>query len=56
MTVTPSPELKALLAEFCRIQREKYGPDWKAVLAKEMADKTAPVVEGLLKGMRPDDK
>jgi len=56
MTVTPSPELKALIKEFCQIQREKYGPDWKAILAKEMADKSAPVVEGLLKVMRPDGK
>jgi hypothetical protein len=45
----PSPEVKKIIGEFCRIQREKYGEDWKKILAKEMAAKTTPVLEALLK-------
>lgn len=41
----PSPEVKAIIGEFCRIQREKYGPNWKRILAEEMAAKTAPVLQ-----------
>ena len=44
-----SPEVKAIIREFCRIQREKYGPDWKKILAKEMAGKSAPFIEAFLK-------
>lgn len=43
--LAPSPEVKALLGEFCRIQREKHGEDWKRILAEEMAAKTAPVLQ-----------
>lgn len=47
-----SPEAKAYIAEFVRIQREKYGEDWKKILAAEMAAKTAPVMEAFLKLQR----
>jgi hypothetical protein len=45
----PSPEVKKILGEFCRIQREKYGDDWKAIPAKEMSAKTTPFLQALLK-------
>lgn len=35
-----SAEVKALLKGWCRMQEEKYGEDWKNILAKDMADKT----------------
>jgi hypothetical protein len=44
-----SPEVRTMLREFCKIQREKYGPDWKRILAKEMTEKTAPYVDAILK-------
>ncbi len=44
----PSPEVKAMIRNFCQIQHEKYGPDWKQILAKEMAEKATPVLEKLL--------
>jgi len=47
-----SPEVKKILGEFCRIQREKYGSDWKAILAKEMVDKSRPFLEALLKSQK----
>ncbi|WP_439398690.1 hypothetical protein ACRQ5Q_15085 [Bradyrhizobium sp. PMVTL-01] len=40
--------MKALIGEFCRIQREKYGPDWKRILAEEMAAKSTPVLQKLI--------
>lgn len=43
-----SPEVKQMISKFVQIQRLKYGPDWKNILAAEMAAKTAPVVEKLL--------
>jgi len=49
----PSPEVRAILKQFCDIQREKYGPDWKRILAKEMTEKTAPVIDKLLSLGRP---
>ncbi|MGF7008105.1 hypothetical protein [Aminobacter sp. BE322] len=48
MKTEPSPEVKAILAEFVKKQRAKYGPDWKEKLAAEMAEKAAPVVTALL--------
>lgn len=45
----PSEEVKAVIREFVRVQRERYGENWKDVLAAEMAAKTAPVVDMLLK-------
>lgn len=50
-SLQPSPEVKALLKEWCKMQEEKYGPDWKKVLAKEMAAKTVEKMtqDGLLK-------
>ncbi len=46
------PEAKFILGEFCRIQREKYGPDWKRKLAEEMSAKTTPIIQALLAGHR----
>lgn len=48
MATPPSPEVKAIIGEFCRIQREKYGPDWKRILAEEMAAQTRPFLEKVL--------
>lgn len=45
----PSPEVKKILGEFCRLQREKYGPDWKRVLAGEMAEQAKPGIEAILR-------
>lgn len=45
----PSPEVRAMLAEFARINREKYGENWKEIVAKEIAERTAPVLSALLK-------
>lgn len=44
-----TPEVRAVLKTFCDIQREKYGPDWKAKLSAEMAAQTAPFIEALFK-------
>ncbi len=48
----PSPEVRAILKEFCKKQEEKYGPDWKKILAAEMAEKTTPVLLALQKLMK----
>jgi hypothetical protein len=48
MRPEPSPEVRAILKEFCRLQREKYGPEWTRILAKEMAEKTAPYAHAIL--------
>lgn len=45
----PSPEVKKIIGEFVRVNREKYGDDWKKILAKEMADQSRPFLEALLK-------
>lgn len=44
---TPSPEVRALVTKFVRIQRAKYGEDWPKHLAREMAEETAPVIRAL---------
>ena len=49
MASPPSTEVKKIVGEFVRIQSEKYGPDWKKIIAKEMADQTRPFLEALLK-------
>ena len=48
---TPSPEVKALLREFCEIQRAKYGENWKEILSKEMAKNTTDALKraGIIK-------
>lgn len=46
---TPSPEAKKILKEWCKLQEQKYGPDWKNKLAKYMADRTVPFMQALLK-------
>jgi hypothetical protein len=43
----PSPEVKAIMKEWCEMQRQKYGPDWKRILAKEMTEQTMPLIEKL---------
>jgi hypothetical protein len=48
----PSPEVKAILKEWCDMQREKYGPDWKNILAKEMSERTGPVIDALLQATK----
>jgi hypothetical protein len=45
----PSPEVRAMLAEFARINRERYGENWKEIVAKQVAESTAPVLSALLK-------
>lgn len=45
----PSPEVRAVIGEFVRVQEAKYGRDWKKILAKEMADQSRPFLEALLK-------
>lgn len=47
----PSPEVKAAVREWVKMQQEKYGPDWKRILAEEMTRKTAPFLGALLKAM-----
>lgn len=49
MTATPSPEAKAIIKQWCDLNREKYGPDWKNILAKQMADASRPYLEALFK-------
>lgn len=44
----PSPEVKAIIREFCRVNREKYGPDWKRIVAQQMAKASEPYVEAIL--------
>jgi hypothetical protein len=44
----PSPEVRALIREFCKIQEAKYGPDWKKKLAAEMAEQSRPFLAALL--------
>lgn len=46
---TPSPEVRAMLAEFVRLNREKYGENWKEIVAAEIAEKSALVIAGLTK-------
>jgi hypothetical protein len=45
----PPPEVRAILKSWIAQQREKYGPDWKEILAAEMAAKTEPVISAMLK-------
>lgn len=48
MAAEPSPEVKALIKEFCRVEREKHGPEWKKILAKQMAKASEPYVKAIL--------
>ena len=48
MATPPSPEVRKILKDFCSIQEEKYGPEWKTILAKEMAEKSTPFLNALL--------
>jgi hypothetical protein len=43
----PSKEIQEILHERCNLQREKYGPNWKRILAKEMAEKQRSVLENI---------
>lgn len=48
----PSPEVRAVLRKFCEVNEAKFGPDWKAKLAAQMAERSAPVVQGLIDALR----
>lgn len=52
----PSPEVKAIIAEFVEVQKAKYGPDWKEKLSASMAAKSSPFIEGLLAAHRKATK
>lgn len=43
----PGPEVKAILGDYVRAQREKYGEDWKAKKAAEMAAEMSPTLNAL---------
>lgn len=43
-----------MIGEFVRIQREKYGPDWKRILAEEMARESEPFVRALFQLRREE--
>lgn len=45
----PSPEVRAIIKKFVEVNREKYGPDWKKIVSKQMADASRPYVEAILK-------
>ena len=49
MVAEPSPEVKAILKTWCDMQRDKYGPDWKKILAAEMAKASMPYVNAILR-------
>lgn len=34
--VVPSPEVRALIKQWVALNQQKYGPDWKRLLAQEM--------------------
>ncbi len=50
LPLKPSPEVKAILLDFCRVNEAKYGPDWKAILARELTDDMVKNVPWLFKG------
>lgn len=59
MTSQVSPELKALIKQWTDMQKEKYGPNWKEILAKEMSSQmvstgVAPYFNFLLKNSKKD--
>lgn len=35
-------DLKRLMKQWVQIQKDKYGDNWKKVLAKDMAEKSTP--------------
>lgn len=43
-----SPEAKGMMRDWAKMQEKKYGPDWKRILAEEIAAKTAPMLQALL--------
>jgi hypothetical protein len=45
----PTPEVRALLKEWCDMMRAQYGDDWKKIVTKQMADASRPYLEALLK-------
>lgn len=47
-TQQPSPEVKAIISDYVKAQREKYGDDWKRLKAAEMTAQTMPSVNRLL--------
>jgi hypothetical protein len=46
--IEPSPEVKAMIREWVRLNEAKYGPDWKKKLAEEMTAKSMPAINALL--------
>lgn len=52
MKTEPSPEVKVILSDYVRRQREKYGENWKEIKAAEMAAQTAPVIHRLMSLVR----
>jgi len=51
----PSPEVKQAIREFVRVQREKYGDDWKERLSAEMTNEAMPVLRLLFPGCAEED-
>lgn len=54
--ITPEGQAaaKELIKEFVKIQKDKYGDDWKSILTKEMTDKSMPFVTALFKLQKKD--
>ena len=47
-----SPEATALIKQWCDMQKEKYGENWKEILAKEMAKETMKKLQPLFELQR----
>jgi len=44
----PSPEVKELIREWVKLNKKKYGPKWKEILAQEMTEQSMPLINELL--------
>ena len=53
-TVEPSAEVKAILGDYCRRQRELLGSDWKAIKAAELTREMAPGLNKLFDLLKKD--
>lgn len=53
----PSSEVKAIIKEWVDMQRDKYGPNWKEILSKEMAEdfcnRYGPTLNALCRRVKP---
>ena len=47
-----SPEIKALIKQWCDMQKEKYGENWKEILAEKMAKETMKKLQPLFELQR----